>query len=190
MEPQDDRIARRLAEIRAQEKALDDEAAAAAATPEVIEERQGSRMRSVVFVVVLLLVGLGLTGAAVTMSRLAGQSMDDATRTGQATVSSCHEQGPVTTRGFGYWDSCATSIKWDDGQDVRVTVGAVFTSADVGKTIEVGDVGRHRQSQKLARADVEARPWLRWIGYPVLVIGVLPLIFLGVVLAGSVRRRR
>lgn len=195
MTSQDDRYARRLAEIRAQEAALDAEAAAAKADDDgdahrVVRERsRGGKLRSALVLLAAFVVGMALIGVAVTLSRLAGRDMGDTVRTGQATVSSCQRHGPITTKGYGYWESCEASIKWDDGQEVRDTVSAVFTSADVGRTVEVGDAGRYRQSQELARADTEERPWLRWIGYLVGAIGAVPLVLLGILFSVRGRRR-
>ncbi|MBL7258192.1 DUF6346 domain-containing protein [Paractinoplanes lichenicola] len=195
MTSQDDRYARRLAEIRAQEAALDAEDAQRAAAAadqdahQVVQRRRGGKLRDFLILAGVLVAGFALIGVGITLSRLAGHSMDDTTRAGQATVTSCNRHGPITNKGYGYWESCATTIKWADGQQVRETIGAVFSSADIGKTIEVGDSGRYRQSQNLARADVEARPWLRWVGWVPVVIGGIPLVLFGIALSARRRKR-
>ncbi len=109
-----------------------------------------------------------------TLTRLAGDDIADATRTGQAQVTACRQHGPVSNKGFGYWDSCTATITWDGGDVDRVNVGAVFTSADVGDTVRVGDLGTYRTSQKLVRADASPRPWLAWIGYAVGFVALVP----------------
>ncbi|GAB2568689.1 hypothetical protein Aab01nite_44530 [Paractinoplanes abujensis] len=191
MDPQNDRITDRLAQIRAREAELDaEEARAAAAPPPVVERREGSTLRSALFMIVTVVIALALTGSAVTLSRLAGRSMDDTTRTGKATVLSCVQHGPISTKGFGYWDACTASFDWNDGQQTRMTVSAVFTSDDIGKVIEVGDAGRYRQSQQLARADDDYRPWLRWIGYGLGFLALVPVFLIVMIVRASFRRKR
>jgi hypothetical protein len=194
VESQDDRIAERLAKIRAQEHELDRESAdraRRAASPESpIAARQGSPLRSTVFLVALLLVTAALVGCAVTLSRLAGNDMTDAKRTGQATVTACSNHGPITNRGFGSWQRCTATIAWDDGQTSRITVDAVFTSADIGRTVRVGDLGAYRTSPQLARADDAPRPWLRWIGYASGALAFVPGLIVVLLLRELVRFRR
>ncbi|MEQ4306082.1 DUF6346 domain-containing protein [Plantactinospora sp. B6F1] len=194
MEPLDDRVARRLAEIKEQERGLDREEAARAAEKAdpgaaVVQRRKGSGLRSFLFLTGILVLAAGLLGTAVTLSRLAGKDFSDARREGQATVGRCVEHGPLSTRGFGYWQACEVDITWDDGQREEVTAGVVFDSADTGTTVRVGDLGRDRTTRLLARADVEARPWLRWIGYAVGFLALLPT-FVGVLLLREVLRFR
>ncbi len=195
MNPDNDRIAKRLAEIKAQEAKLDSEAAdrqdtAADPGPVVENRRGGNRLRSAGFLVGVLLLAAGLLGTAVTLSRLAGNDIADAQRTGQAQVTSCVRHGPISNRGFGYWDSCTATIAWDDGDTDRLTVGAVFTSADIGDTVRVGDLGTYRTSKELVRADASARPWLAWIGYAVGVIALVPGLIGVLILRELVRFRR
>jgi Family of unknown function (DUF6346) len=179
MEPPDDRIVKRLAEIRAEEAALDAEAAqrnAADTNPgaAVVNRRKDSRLRSAVFLIAVVALAAGLLGVAVTLTRLAGNDFTDAERLGRATVTSCIQHGPVTNKGFGYWDSCTATINWNDGDVDRLTVGAVFTSADIGTQVRVGDLGNYRTSKELVRADAPHRPWLAWAGYAVGIIAFVP----------------
>jgi len=64
-------------------------------------------------------------------------------------------------------------IVWADDEVERSTV-SVFGSADIGRTLRVGDLGYDDGSRKLARADVAPRPWLEWIGIGVAIIAFLP----------------
>jgi hypothetical protein len=194
MNPHDDRIAMRRAEIAAQQAELDRETAAADVPvpdpgPVVADRREGSALRSAVFLIGVLLLAAGLFGVAVTLSRLAGQDIADAERTGQAQVTSCVRHGPISNKGFGTWYSCVATITWDSGGQDRLTAGAVFTPADIGKNVRVGDMGDYRITKEIARADASPRPWLGWIGYAVGVIALLPAI-IGVLLLREVLRFR
>ncbi|MGI5146269.1 DUF6346 domain-containing protein [Plantactinospora sp. CA-294935] len=194
MEPLDDRIAGRLAEIKEQQRELDRKNAAQAAEEAdpgaaVVQRRKGNGFRSFLFLTGILVLAAGMLGTAVTLSRLAGKDMADARREGQATVGRCVEHGPISNRGFGYWEACEVDITWDDGQLEEMTAGAIFDSSDTGTTVRVGDLGRDRTTRLLARADVEARPWLLWIGYGVGLLALLPT-FVGVLLLREVLRFR
>ena len=179
MEPPHDRIAKRRAEIAEQRAALDREDAERRAADDdlaaaVVDRRRGGAVRSATFLVLVVVAAAGLIGLAVTLTRLAGTDFGDAKRLGTAQVTSCIRHGPITNKGFGYWDSCTATVTWDDGSAARTTVGAVFTSADIGSEVRVGDAGTYRSSQQLVRADAPHRPWLAWIGYAVGVVAFLP----------------
>lgn len=179
MESQNDRIAKRLAEIKAEEAELDRDAverqtAATEPGPVVVNRHRGNGLRSAAFLIGVLLLAAGVLGLAVTLSRLAGDDIADGKRTGQAQVTSCMQHGPISNKGFGYWDSCTATITWDDGDVERVNVGAVFTSADIGDAVRVGDLGNYRTTRELARADLSPKPWLAWIGYVVGAIALVP----------------
>lgn len=195
MAPRDDRIAKRLAKVRAELAELDHEAATKAdAEPQVIARREGKSLRSAlwsaVFFVGLVVLAAGLMGVAVTLSRFAGEDFGDAQRTGQATVTRCAKHGPITNRGFGHWERCDARIRWDDGEVSDHTVDRVFTSADIGKQVRVGDIGNYRQSKDLARADSPHRPWLRWIGYVVGAVALVPTLVVVLLLREMLRFRR
>lgn len=129
----------------------------------------------------ILAAGLILTGN--TMQRLAGQDMMDAQVEGQAMISSCVRRGPITPgQGFGYWETCTATIIWEGYGQERVSVDAVFTSADIGTSVRVGDVNDDPRDRKLARADVAARPWLTRISYVLFGIAAVPILFVGLFL--------
>lgn len=179
MDAQEDRLKHRLAAIRQQEEKLDREAAergspAGNVVAPIVQRRRSGPLRSFVFMLALFVVAAGLLGLAVTLNRWAGEDMGAGSRPGQALVSACTERGPVTNRGFGYWQSCEARVVWDDGDAEDVTIGAIFTTADVGDTVEVGDLGTHRGDRQLARADEPYRAWLGWLSYAVGAVAVLP----------------
>jgi Family of unknown function (DUF6346) len=178
MEPPNDRIAKRLEQIKAQEAALEEtvDRRVADADPgaSIVNRRKAGALRSAVFLVAVLIAAAGLLGVAVTLNRLAGDDFAEAKRLGRAQVTSCIEHGPVSSKGFGYWESCTATITWDDGDVDRLTVGGVFRSSDLGAEVRVGDLGNYRTSKELARSDAPHRPWLAWIGYAAGVIAFLP----------------
>lgn len=167
-----DRIAERLAEIKAQEATSAAEAASQDAV--VVERRGGGALRSAVFLVAVIVAAAGLLGLAVTLTRLAGDDFADAERLGRATVTSCVQRGPITNKGFGSWDSCTATIGWDDGTTDRLTVAAVFRSSDIGRQVRVGDLGDYRTGKQIVREGAAHRPWLGWIGYAVALVAVVP----------------
>jgi hypothetical protein len=190
MDPQDDRIARRREEIRAEEAALDRPPPPPDPADAVVDRRRGNGLRSAAFLAGVILLAAGLLGTAVTLSRLAGSDFGDAERLGRAQVASCERRGPITNKGFGTWDSCTVRIVWDDGDTETATIGAVFTSADEGTDVRVGDLGRWRTDRELARADAAHRPWLAWIGYAAGLLAFLPALVAVLILRELLRFRR
>lgn len=196
MESWEERIARYRAEIKAKEEQLDREEAIRRAEAEAdrqesaVVQRRSGKFRDVVIIGAALLMSAALIGLGVTLSRLAGRDFEDAKRTGLASVTACVRHGPVSTRGFGYWEGCDATVTWGDGGSEYVSAAGVFTSADIGTPVRVGDMGRHRAETVLSRADVPERPWLRWLGFPLAIIGSIPLLFLGLMLGALLSGRR
>ena len=195
MEPEEDRIARRRAEINAELDAFDADSAerqTADADPDgaVAVPGKGGGIRSAAFLIGILVAAAGLLGLAVTLNRLAGDDPADAERFGQASVTSCFQHGPITNRGFGYWDSCTAKVVWDDGGLDSVTVDAVFRASEVGRQVRVGDLGDYRARKELVRVDAVRRPWLAWIGYAVGVVALVPALIGTLVLRELFRFRR
>jgi hypothetical protein len=194
VEPPNDRIARRRSDIRHQDSAPDRKApeCRAAADPgtDVVDGGRRGALRSAVFFVVVVAAAAGLLGLAVTFTRLAGKDFGDAQREGRAQVTSCVEHGPVSNKGFGYWQSCTATLTWDDGGTDRVTAGAVFRSSDIGTEVRVGDLGTYRTSRELVRADAPHRPWLTWLGYVVGIIALVPALIAILIVRELVRFRR
>jgi hypothetical protein len=67
---------------------------------------------------------------------------------------------------------------------------SVFTSADIGADVRVGDLGEYRTSKKLAREDTAQRPWLIWIGFVVGFLGVVPGLLAVLIVRELLRFRR
>jgi hypothetical protein len=195
MNSRDERHAKRLEEINALEAELDREDAQRAAEradagAAVVDRRKGGSLRSAAFLICILLSAGALFGLSVTSFRLAGNDIEDAGRFGQAAVTSCVRQGPVTNQGFGYWDSCAATVTWENGEVERSQYSAVFASADVGTQVRVGDLGRHRTERSLVNADAPYRPWLGWIGYLLVALGFVPGLVGVLILRELLRLRR
>lgn len=191
MDSHEDRMAKRAAEREALEAELDREIAESKApTAAVVSHREGSTTRSAAFLAGIVLLTVALIGTSITLIRLAGRDYADAERTGRAAVGACTTHGPVTNRGFGYWERCTATITWDDGTVTRLNADAVFTSADIGSDIRVGDLGEYRTSKKLAREDTSPRPWLTWIGFVVGFLGVLPGLVAVLIIRELLRFRR
>ncbi|MBB2940631.1 hypothetical protein FB565_000335 [Actinoplanes lutulentus] len=189
MESHDERIARRADERAELERQLDREEAEGQSSA-AIQRQRGGKLGSAAFLAGIVLLAAALLSTCVTLIRLSGHDFAEASRTGQATVAHCTEQGPVTTRGFGYWYRCVSTIRWDDGGTDRLVIDEVFTPADIGRAVRVGDVGEHRGSRELAREDTPARPWLTWIGVTVGIIGLLPTFLVAMILRELLRFRR
>ncbi|MBG0563018.1 DUF6346 domain-containing protein [Actinoplanes aureus] len=193
MESWEERIARRRAELNARVEAderEEQERLAASAANDAVEHRTSGALRSTVFMLGLILITGTLIMLAITFSRLSGRDFSEAERTGQAEVASCEQRGPVSTKGFGRWQSCTASVFWDDGDNEYVYGTEMFTSADIGTPVRVGEVGRHRTEPVLARADAGERPWLRWIGYLVLIIAIPPGLLTTLLLSAMLRSRK
>jgi hypothetical protein len=203
VKPLDDQTAKRIAEIRqelaAQEQELDRhleqherEAAERAIrdrdTPAL--RRAGRGIRSFLVVLGILVLAVGLTGLAVTLNRMSPDDVSGAEREGQATVRSCRGHGPISFRGFGYWQSCDVQLVWEDGQVESEFVDEVFSSSDIGTAVRVGDLGRHRTHRVVARADAVSRPWLDWLSYGVGALALIPTFVAVMILKEFVRIRR
>lgn len=180
--PDDDRIERRLGEIKEQLEQLDAEKSKSGPPP--------GPLQTAITAVVLLLLAFGLSGSALSLGRLSGKDIADARRTGAATVLSCERQGPLSSKGFGYVDTCQTEIKWEDGTLSRIVVGNDFFEADeVGQTITVGDLGTRQNRAVLARADLPPRVALQITSYVLIALAVIAGMLGAGMLWGLVRRR-
>ena len=73
---------------------------------------------------------------------------------------------------------------------IRLNADAVFTTADIGTDVRIGDAGQYRTSKKLAREDTPARPWLTWLGFAVGFLGVLPALVAVIIIRQLLRFRR
>src|ERR1700712_5739663 len=104
-----DRIAKRRAEIKEQQAALDRGDAQRYITDNnpggaAIDRGKGGALRSAAFLILVVVAAAGLFGLAVTLTRLAGKDFGDARRQGTAQVTSCVQHGPISNEGFGLWE--------------------------------------------------------------------------------------
>ncbi|MBO3737895.1 DUF6346 domain-containing protein [Actinoplanes flavus] len=176
-------------EAEAERELAEWEAADSDPATTVVDRRKGGALRTTALLTGIVLVSLMLVGTGITFVRLAGRDFGDAERVGWATVGSCTEHGPITNQGFGYWDSCRVTIRWDDGTATRLINDGDFTATDVGRQVRVGYLGTEKYRVKLAREDTPARPWLTWIGVAVGIIGGLPLLIIGIMISLLLHRK-
>ncbi len=143
---------------------------------------------------VYLLAGAVLL-TALTLSRLGGEEFSDDHRTGTAHVTQCTEQGPVTSRGFGYWERCTVKVDWDNGLHDTLSLEAVLTSADIGTDIRISErnvstrtkSGFKRNDKTYAVEDAPTRPWLARAGFVLSLIAIIPFILLMLVIVFTLK---
>ncbi|MEV0895569.1 DUF6346 domain-containing protein [Actinoplanes sp. NPDC049802] len=181
----------RMEEAKAELAQAEAASRAAAADPaKAVTEREGGWLSTIAFFGCVIALGLALLGVSATFVRLSGHDFDDARVTGWATVNRCDRQGPVTNRGFGYWETCRFAVRWDDGTaDDRLTSDVLFGSTDIGRDVRVGRLSERGPSMELARQDTPARPWLHWIGIAIGLVGMLPLFVAGLMISLALGRR-
>ncbi|GGN17734.1 hypothetical protein FHR83_004183 [Actinoplanes campanulatus] len=179
----------RIRALEAEQAQAEAELSVAAAGPDsdVVDGRGSRPLRDVSFLLAIIMLSGIVLLAGMTLVRSAGRDFDDARRAGWATVDRCRGHGPVTGKGFGYWETCDVTIRWDDGTTGSLTKDGVFTSADIGSNVRVGDLGRYRTSTELAKQDAPYRPWLKWIGVFVALAGLLPGLFALLIVRGFIR---
>lgn len=129
------------------------------------------RITSFLVMVALFAVSFLLTGLGATFIRWAGHDIDDARRMGQATVKRCTVNGPISFEGFGYYERCYAQVIWENGEIDSVSSSTLFTSADIGSVVTIGDLGKYRSGRLFARADAAYRPWLLWLGGGIFCVG-------------------
>lgn len=183
----DEWIDRQRERVKALQEQFDREEAERTEAAERIVRPRASASRNAVFLAGTFILAAVLFLTGMTLVGLGGQNFGDATRTGQASVDRCRGHGPVTSKGFGYWDTCNVTVRWDDGRVEDLTKDHVFAASDRGRDIRVGDLGMHRTSREIAREDVPYRPWLKWIGVLVMLIGSLPGFFVVAVVREQIR---
>lgn len=172
-----------LERIRRQRERLDAIGEQLDATEPATPPEAGRRPRRLRGVLVLLALVIGpilLAQVASTIGSYSGYDYADARRTGRATVVSCDRRGPVGVLQLGYWDDCTVDIRWDDGTSFRGKLGRphLFRASEAGSTVEIGDNGRGRFSQKYSRPDFPPKPALRTLSTVLILIDVLPLVAL------------
>ena len=130
-----------------------DAAALNAAAASAVGEHKGGRLRSLAVLAGVVLLSLSFLGAGITLINMSGHDFDDAPTAGWATVRHCDERGPVTNRGFGYWDRCWVKVRWDDGRTYTVLVKGMFEVDHVGQEVRISYLGGHADDMNLARDD-------------------------------------
>lgn len=176
MDSHNERMARYRAKFEEDEARLQRALAEPGATSSKKSTFTG-HLREIALIVAALAVSLVLVGGSMSIIGLGGRDFGDAQRIGLASVGYCGEHGPVTNRGFGYWERCTVTIRWDDGTTTRAVDDGTFTSADIDQEVTVGYLGTRRHSLQLARADTAYRPWFTWIGVGIGLIAAVPGIF-------------
>ena len=151
----------------------------------------GSWWNTALGVVVLLVFSFVVTAAAMTIGRFTGFDFADARRTGTATVERCDRRGPVSFKGFGYWQQCTVSIAWNGGPASRVLIDkpGFFTNQKPGDTFQIGEHTGSRGSVGYARPELPDRGWVTAIGLVLWFIGFLPALAVFVVLYQAVKDR-
>jgi hypothetical protein len=154
----------------------------AVADPPVVQRRgEGpSRFKAILALVAFIVLPILLAMVASTLSAYSGTDFSAARRTGQAQVLSCDRRGPVGLLQLGYWDDCTVKTRWNDGNTFTGKLGKrnLFTAADIGKTVEIGDNGRKRSGHVYSRPDKPEKPALRILATVVIVLDILPLLAL------------
>lgn len=160
------------------------------------ETRKGTFFGSALAVVILLVLGLVLLATAMTLGRFTGADYNDATRQGIATVEQCQRRGPISLKGFGFYDRCTVRIVWSSGLSSRVVIDdpGFIKSENPGDTFKIGQNSGSRGSTSYSRPELPDRGWLGWIGALVGFLGVLPLLgvffYVRETIKYVVRRRR
>lgn len=166
---------RRMDELLAQAEADVARTRAAKRTPAdapVVDNRRGTALGSTVGVLVLLVLAVVLGLTAATIGRFTGADFDDADRHGTATVERCERRGPITWKGFGYFDQCTVGIEWSDGAGPRVLIDepGFMKGEKAGDTFEIGQNSGSRGGVSYSRPELPDRDWVTWIA---VLVGVL-----------------
>ncbi len=151
-------------------------------TPEA-EVRRRAWWNEVFGAVLLLGVSFLLVGTALTVGRFSGHDFGAAKRVGTATVESCELRGPLTLKGFGYYDRCTVSIRPGPAGTVTIDRPGFFAGVRVGDAFEIGDNGHGNYS----RAEVPHRAWVTWVAWIIALLGAIPLLVAAVYLRSSLR---
>jgi hypothetical protein len=187
---------RRMADLLAQSEAdVARTRAAAAAPPPVVDTRRRRPMMNALGVLILLAVAFLLVGTALTIGRFTGNNLDDARRRGTATVESCSKQGPISLKGFGFYDSCTVTIQWNTGPTSRVRIAkpGFFQGEKPGDSFEIGENTGSRGRIGYSRAALPDRGYVTVLAAIIGILGVLPLLavafYLREIIKDAFRRR-
>jgi hypothetical protein len=141
----------------------------------VVDQRSSTWWGTLLTVVVLLTLAalFGLT--AMTVGRFSGADFKEANRTGTATVEQCERHGPITLKGFGYYDRCTVKIAWGGGLTGRYEISepGFIQGEKPGDFFEIGENSGTRGSTSFSRPEYPNRGWVGWLA---VILGVLALI--------------
>lgn len=165
-------------------------------TGPVVEVKRGGWWTNALGVVILLAFSLVVTVSAMTIGRFTGYDFADARRTGTATIEQCDRRGPVSLKGFGYWQQCTVTVAWNGGPASRVLIDkpGFFNGEKPGDTFQIGEHTGSRGSIGYSRPELPDRGWVTAIGIGLWIIGLLPALAVFFVLRQAIkdlfRRRR
>ena len=144
----------------------------------VVDQRRGTAWGSAAGVLILLILAVVFGLTAATIGRFTGADFDDADRRGTATVEQCERRGPVTWKGFGYFDQCTVDITWSDGAGPRVVIDepGFMKGEKPGDTFEIGQTSGSRGGVSYSRPELPDRDWVTWAA---VLVGVLAFLCAG-----------
>lgn len=160
----------------------------------VVERKRGTWWGSLLGVLILLALSAVLLGAAATVSRWTGAPYDEARKVGTATVEECERRGPISLKGFGFYDRCTLEVRWGTGPSRLVIDDPGFMMGEKpGDQFQIGENSGFRGSISYSRPELPDRGWVGAIAFVFGLLAVLP--FLGVLVyikekVRDLRRRR
>jgi Family of unknown function (DUF6346) len=111
-----------------------------------------------------------------TASTLAGKG-GDRLWTGTATLVGCERTPPISWHGFGRYDVCTASVRWDTGRtETRTLPATEMFPSDVGQSVRVLDLDPGRADHQVVREERERFTLWGTVGF--LLYGVTALILL------------
>ncbi|GAA4596819.1 hypothetical protein BJY16_002145 [Actinoplanes octamycinicus] len=184
---------RRLAELMAEAEARRAKSRAAREGGDrngpVVEVRRGAWAGDLVVLVVLLFVLFVLLTTAMTVERFSGHDFAEARRTGDATVVSCARRGPVTFKGFGYYDACTVSVNWGwNGTRLTIDQPGFFKGEKPGDTFTIGENQSSRGTIGFSRPVVPSRGWVTAVAMVIACVALIPFFLLVLLLREWGRR--
>ncbi|MEV6850117.1 DUF6346 domain-containing protein [Actinoplanes sp. NPDC051411] len=157
--------------------------------------RRGTWWGSLLGVLILLAISAVLLGTAETVARFSRPDYNDARDHGTATVEQCQRRGPITIKGFGYYNRCTVKVTWDGGLKSRIDLDkpGFLPGAKPGDTFKIGENQGSRGSVGYSRPDLPSRGWVAWMAGLIALVGILPLFaviyYLKSVVKNIVKRR-
>ena len=185
---------RRMAELLAEAEQNVTRTRAAKDQP-VAEPERRRWWTNVLGVAMLLALSFVLTATAMTIARFTGHDFADAGRTGTATVQTCDRRGPISLKGFGYWQRCTVSVAWNGGPSTLVLIDepGFIKGEKPGDTFQIGEHRGSRGSVGYSRPELPDRGWVTAIGIALWIVGFLPALAVFFYLRESIKdlfRRR